>query len=101
MGYTVVAAWLATVGLLTCCCLSGNVGLRLAMVLGGNPVLLQAMKEEPPLNSKCKDKFLIQSTFITPEKENMSLHDLVRVSSLCDLHSCADVVMLSCVCRSG
>ena len=41
-------------------------------------VLLQAMKEEPPLNAKCKDKFLIQSTLITPEKESLPLADLVR-----------------------
>ncbi|PAV17118.1 VAMP-associated [Pyrrhoderma noxium] len=39
-------------------------------------VLLQAMKEEPPLNAKCKDKFLIQSTLITPEKESLPLADL-------------------------
>lgn len=39
-------------------------------------VMLQAMKEEPPLNMKCKDKFLIQSTIITPEKETMPLPDL-------------------------
>ncbi|TDL23270.1 VAMP-associated protein [Rickenella mellea] len=38
-------------------------------------VLLQAMKEEPPLNAKCKDKFLVQSTLITPEKESLSAHD--------------------------
>ncbi|TFY60999.1 hypothetical protein EVJ58_g4789 [Rhodofomes roseus] len=36
----------------------------------------KAMKEEPPLNVKCKDKFLIQSTVITPEKETMALPDL-------------------------
>lgn len=40
--------------------------------------MLQAMKEEPPLNTKCKDKFLIQSTLITPEKETGSLNDIVR-----------------------
>ncbi|KAH6912907.1 PapD-like protein [Coprinopsis sp. MPI-PUGE-AT-0042] len=39
-------------------------------------VMLQAMKDEPPLNSKCKDKFLIQSTIITPDKETMSLQDI-------------------------
>ncbi|KAL5501772.1 SCS2 [Sanghuangporus vaninii] len=39
-------------------------------------VLLQAMKEEPPLNAKCKDKFLVQSTIITPEKEAMPLSEL-------------------------
>lgn len=43
-----------------------------------SPVMLQAMKDEPPLNAKCKDKFLIQSTAITPEKETMSLQDIVR-----------------------
>lgn len=42
-----------------------------------HPVMLQPLKEEPPLNSKCKDKFLVQSTLITPEKETMALHDLV------------------------
>ncbi|KAF5360355.1 hypothetical protein D9756_004684 [Leucocoprinus leucothites] len=39
-------------------------------------VMLQPLKEEPPLNSKCKDKFLVQSTLITPDKETMALHDL-------------------------
>jgi hypothetical protein len=41
--------------------------------------MLQALKEEPPLNTKCKDKFLIQSTIITPDKENLALHDIVRM----------------------
>lgn len=41
-------------------------------------VMLQALKEEPPLNAKCKDKFLIQSTVITPDKETMSLQEIVR-----------------------
>jgi hypothetical protein len=44
-------------------------------------VMLQALKEEPPLNTKCKDKFLIQSTVITPEKETMTLHDIVCILS--------------------
>jgi len=34
------------------------------------------MKEEPPLAMKCRDKFLIQSTTITPEKETLSLSDI-------------------------
>ncbi|KAK0504106.1 PapD-like protein [Armillaria luteobubalina] len=42
-------------------------------------VMLQAMKEDPPLNAKCKDKFLIQSTLITPEKESKALHDIWSV----------------------
>ena len=44
--------------------------------------MLQAMKEEPPLAAKCKDKFLIQSTTITPEKETLSLSDIVSSRSL-------------------
>ena len=40
-------------------------------------VMLQALKEEPPLNTKCKDKFLIQSTIITPDKETLALSDIV------------------------
>ena len=42
---------------------------------------LQAMKEEPPLNAKCKDKFLIQSTNITPDKEQLPLADIVSHTS--------------------
>ena len=44
--------------------------------------MLQAMKEEPPLAAKCKDKFLIQSTLITPEKETLPLQDIVRALAL-------------------
>ncbi|TFK40834.1 PapD-like protein [Crucibulum laeve] len=39
-------------------------------------VMLQAMREEPPLNAKCRDKFLIQSTIISPDKETLSLQDI-------------------------
>lgn len=39
-------------------------------------VQLQPMKEEPPLNAKCKDKFLVQSTLITPDKAHLSQTDL-------------------------
>lgn len=56
--------------------------------------MLQAMKEEPPLAAKCKDKFLIQSTTITPEKETLSLADIVSSSSLPFLaicHSISDI----------
>ncbi|KAG6377091.1 PapD-like protein [Boletus reticuloceps] len=42
-------------------------------------VMLQPMKEEPPSSSKCKDKFLIQSTLITPEKEMKDLQDIWNV----------------------
>ncbi|KAF5385665.1 hypothetical protein D9757_005475 [Collybiopsis confluens] len=42
-------------------------------------VMLQPLKEEPPLNAKCKDKFLIQSTFLTPEKEQKSVQEIWSV----------------------
>jgi len=32
-------------------------------------VLLQAMKQEPPLDAKCRDKFLVQSVPLTADKE--------------------------------
>ncbi|KZT11906.1 VAMP-associated protein [Laetiporus sulphureus 93-53] len=44
-------------------------------------VMLQAMKEEPPLNIKCKDKFLIQSTTITHDKETMPVQDIWNENS--------------------
>ena len=50
-------------------------------VIDRPPVMLQPMKEEPPIAAKCKDKFLIQSTLITSEKETLSLHDIVRMFS--------------------
>ncbi|KAJ4491396.1 PapD-like protein [Lentinula edodes] len=42
-------------------------------------VMLQPLKEEPPLNAKCKDKFLIQSTLVTPEKEQKPLGEIWTV----------------------
>ncbi|CAF9914179.1 phosphatidylinositol-binding protein scs2 [Imshaugia aleurites] len=32
-------------------------------------VLLQAMREDPPPDARCRDKFLVQSVAITPEKD--------------------------------
>ncbi|KAH7915415.1 PapD-like protein [Hygrophoropsis aurantiaca] len=43
-------------------------------------VMLQPMKDEPPLSTKCKDKFLIQSTLITPDKETKGLQDIWNVA---------------------
>ncbi|KAG7088360.1 hypothetical protein E1B28_012364 [Marasmius oreades] len=43
-------------------------------------VMLQPLKEEPPLNAKCKDKFLIQSTLITSEKEEKPLAEIWSTS---------------------
>nr|CAG8450662.1 15693_t:CDS:2 [Entrophospora candida] len=39
-------------------------------------VILQAMKEDPPVDFKCKDKFLVQSIPISPEQENLTLQEL-------------------------
>ncbi|GAA5980930.1 hypothetical protein JCM5350_004769 [Sporobolomyces pararoseus] len=39
-------------------------------------VLLQPMKEDPPAGTKCRDKFLVQSVVITPERENIPLTEL-------------------------
>ncbi|KAI0346003.1 VAMP-associated protein [Trametopsis cervina] len=50
-------------------------------------VMLQAMKEEPPLAVKCKDKFLIQSTLITPEKETLPLQDIWSGEPAEEVHS--------------
>jgi hypothetical protein len=46
------------------------------LILYNTPVLLQPMKEEPPTSAKCRDKFLVQSTIITPEREATSLSDI-------------------------
>ena len=47
------------------------------LCVGETPVMQQAMKEEPPPGARCKDKFLIQSTIITPEMERLSPYDSV------------------------
>ncbi|KAJ2017545.1 phosphatidylinositol-binding protein scs2, partial [Coemansia sp. S85] len=39
-------------------------------------VVLQPMKEEPPVDFKCRDKFLVQSIQITPEMESMPMTEL-------------------------
>lgn len=53
-------------------------------------VMLQAMKEDLPINAKCKDKFLIQSTIISPEKESMPLNDIVRPHHFCVFGLCVN-----------
>jgi vesicle-associated membrane protein-associated protein A len=40
-------------------------------------VLLQAMKTDIPMDMKCKDKFLLQSTKITNDSAEANLSDLV------------------------
>jgi hypothetical protein len=41
-------------------------------------VLLQAMKEDPPPDAKCRDKFLVQSVLVTADKEFANVATLVR-----------------------
>jgi hypothetical protein len=59
-------------------------------------VMLQALREEPPTNAKCKDKFLIQSTLITAEKETMALQDIVRLSAILASSSCERSITVDC-----
>lgn len=40
-------------------------------------VLLQAMKEEPAPDAKCRDKFLVQSVAISAQDENLSVATVV------------------------
>jgi hypothetical protein len=40
-------------------------------------VLLQAMKEDPPPDAKCRDKFLVQSVLVTADKEFTNVGSLV------------------------
>lgn len=40
-------------------------------------VLLQAMKQEPPLDQKCRDKFLVQSVAMTGDREFQSVSTIV------------------------
>lgn len=42
-------------------------------------VLLQAMKEDPPPDAKCRDKFLVQSVLVTADKEFTNVGSLVGV----------------------
>lgn len=41
-------------------------------------MLLQAMKEEPPADAKCKDKFLVQSVAVTRDMEFANVTSIVR-----------------------
>ena len=40
-------------------------------------VLLQAMKEDPPADFKCRDKFLVQSISITADREATNVQQIV------------------------
>ena len=36
------------------------------------------MKEDPPLDARCRDKFLVQSVLVTADKEFTNVASLVR-----------------------
>jgi len=42
-------------------------------------VLLQAMKEDPPADAKCRDKFLVQSIAISADNEYSNIQQVVCV----------------------
>lgn len=52
----------------------------LAGVLISRTVLLQAMKEEPAPDAKCKDKFLVQTVAVTGDMEFSNVSSIVRLS---------------------
>ncbi|KAH6604541.1 major sperm [Trichoderma cornu-damae] len=43
-------------------------------------VLLQAMKSDPPLDARCRDKFLVQSAPITSDKEFISIASVLETT---------------------
>lgn len=43
-------------------------------------VLLQAMKEDPPFDAKCRDKFLVQSVAITADRELSNVAAIVSLT---------------------
>jgi len=45
-------------------------------------VLLQAMKQDPPLDIKCRDKFLVQSVAVTADKEFTNIQSIVGIADL-------------------
>jgi hypothetical protein len=50
-------------------------------------VLLQAMKVEPPVDAKCRDKFLVQSVAVTADKEFTNIAAIVRPPHLNTLNN--------------
>lgn len=54
---------------------------KLGRVADIHVVLLQAMKQEPPADAKCRDKFLVQSVTITGDKDFTNVQQIVGHSS--------------------
>jgi hypothetical protein len=51
----------------------------LGIILTFRKVLLQAMKEEPASDAKCKDKFLVQTVSVTRDMEFANVTSIVRL----------------------
>lgn len=49
-------------------------------MLTSHAVLLQAMKEDPPMDAKCRDKFLVQSVAVSADQELPNVTAIVRSS---------------------
>ena len=49
-------------------------------------VLLQAMKEDPPLDARCRDKFLVQSGPVNPDQVTSSVASIVGLIHLKQFH---------------
>jgi len=59
---------------------NGAATARGARKLTSCTVLLQAMKEDPPLDAKCRDKFLVQSVLLPADKDVGSVATIVRMT---------------------
>jgi hypothetical protein len=44
-------------------------------------VVLQGLKEEPPMDAKCKDKFLVLSVIVTADQDFSNIASIVRTST--------------------
>lgn len=66
-----------SVWMTNCCHFTANLSLTSSSNHGRDIVQMQAMKEDPPADFKCKDKFLVQSVAITAERAGLSLAELV------------------------
>jgi hypothetical protein len=53
-------------------------GFELSRVVDKVIVLLQAMKDEPAPDAKCKDKFLVQTVAVTKDMEFANVSSIVR-----------------------
>jgi hypothetical protein len=58
-------------------------------------VLLQAMKVEPALDARCRDKFLVQSVAVTADKEFTNISQIVRESSSFELEKSPNAITVA------